>query len=139
MYSNAFRLNIRAFLAGPWSRRVPIAGVHKASAYIVQLKSSQGNTLLHVYEERLNDKDGGVCDQCRCMGEQQGLLGVSGISHNTTSNDQHVQHTTAALHGAQQAGGPCWYCCAATAPAQAAGSPHVLLLHLISAKDLVAT
>ena len=74
VYSNAFRLNIRAFLAGPWARRVPIAGVHKASAYIVQLKSSAGTTLLHVYEERLNDKDGAVCDQCRCMGEQQGLL-----------------------------------------------------------------
>jgi hypothetical protein len=49
-----------------------------------------------------------------------------------------VQHTAAALHGAQQAGGPCWYCCAATAPAQAAGGPHVALLRLICIPNLVA-
>jgi hypothetical protein len=77
IYANAFRLNIRAFLAGPWSRRVPIAGVHKASAYVIQLTSDQGTTLLHVYEERLNDKDTVVCDQCRCMGKQQGPKPVS--------------------------------------------------------------
>lgn len=71
MYANAFRLNIRAFLAGPWARRVPIPGVSKSAAYVIRLESAQGPpTLLHVYEERLTSA-GAVCDQCRCMGEQQ--------------------------------------------------------------------
>lgn len=99
VYSNAFRLNIRAFLAGPWSRRVPIAGVRKASAYIVQLQSAQGTTLLHVYEERLIEKDGAVCDQCRCMGEQQDLPRASAGRTGSYHQAHSLQAAVTALHG----------------------------------------
>lgn len=67
VYADAFRCNIKAFLA-QYGRKVPL-GLRRATAYIVELTSGQGTTLLHVYEEKLDEKDGAVCDQCRCMGE----------------------------------------------------------------------
>lgn len=116
MYSNAFRLNIRAFLAGPWARRVPIAGVHKAAAYIIQLRSPQGTTLLHVYEERLTEKDGAICDQCRCMGEQQRVL--HGFRGRSDRNGLFWTVPAAAegRHGDPQVLDPHCYCCAVRSP-----------------------
>jgi hypothetical protein len=66
---HAFSKNIRAFLAGPWAVQVPIGGLPRVTAYIVELgEAPQARTLLHVYEERLDDTEASVCDECRCMG-----------------------------------------------------------------------
>jgi hypothetical protein len=70
LYADAFRCNVKAFLA-EYGNKVPLGSLRRATAYIVKLESAQGVTLLHVYEEKLDEKDGTVCDQCRCMGEQQ--------------------------------------------------------------------
>lgn len=79
--AHAFRNNIRSFLSSRASR-VPVPGLHRVSAYIIELQSPQGPTLLHVYEELLDDKDGAVCDECRCMGEHGGPVagGSSSLS-----------------------------------------------------------
>lgn len=75
LYADAFRCNVKDFLA-KYGKKLPLGSLRRATAYIVELESSQGVTLLHVYEEKLDEKDGTVCDQCRCMGEQQqGQLG----------------------------------------------------------------
>jgi hypothetical protein len=65
---HSFANNIRAFLAGRWATPVPIVGLPRVTAHIVELGPPTQPTLLHVYEERLGDADGAVCDECRCMG-----------------------------------------------------------------------
>lgn len=70
-YTGPFRLNIHAFLSA-YGRRIPLPGLRRATAYVVDLSapgSAAGVTRLHVYQENLDEKDGLVCDQCRCMGE----------------------------------------------------------------------
>eukprot|EP00882_Tetradesmus_deserticola_P017847 GHRQ01019143.1.p4 GENE.GHRQ01019143.1~~GHRQ01019143.1.p4 ORF type:complete len:100 (+),score=17.74 GHRQ01019143.1:234-533(+) len=69
LYADAFRCNVKAFLA-QYGAKIPLGSLRRATAYIVELQSAQGVTLLHVYEEKLDEKDGTVCDHCRCMGEQ---------------------------------------------------------------------
>lgn len=68
LYANSFRCNVKEFLQ-LYGRKVPLNGLRRATAYIVELQSPQGVTRLHVYEEKLDEKDGAVCDQCRCMGK----------------------------------------------------------------------
>lgn len=68
LYANSFRCNVKDFLQR-YGRKVPLNGLRRATAYIVELQSSEGTSRLHVYEEKLDEKDGAVCDQCRCMGE----------------------------------------------------------------------
>lgn len=68
LYANSFRCNVKEFLH-LYGRKVPLNGLRRATAYIVELQSPQGVTRLHIYEEKLDEKDGAVCDQCRCMGK----------------------------------------------------------------------
>lgn len=71
VYTNAFRTNVEAFLK-QYGRKVAVSGLKKAKAYIVDVGSGDLATKLHVYEERLEEKNVTACDQCRCMGR---LLG----------------------------------------------------------------
>jgi len=65
-YANAFRANIRAFVA-QYARRIVLPDWQKASIYLVDLVVAGGSTIkLHIYEEHV--WDAAVCDQCRCMG-----------------------------------------------------------------------
>lgn len=68
LYADSFRCNVRELLH-LYGRKVPLNGLRRATAYIVELESPKGVTRLHVYEEKLDEKDGAVCDQCRCMGK----------------------------------------------------------------------
>eukprot|EP00775_Hariotina_reticulata_P006176 gene6176-6414_t len=69
LYADAFRNNIKAFL-GRYAQQIPLPGQRRAVAYVVDLRSSQGITRLHVYHDFLDEQEGLVCDQCRCMGWQ---------------------------------------------------------------------
>jgi hypothetical protein len=66
-YANAFRANIKAFVAR-FARQIVLPEWQKASIYLLDLTVAGGSTIkLHIYEEHL--WDAAVCDQCRCMGE----------------------------------------------------------------------
>eukprot|EP00878_Enallax_costatus_P021234 GHUV01022476.1.p1 GENE.GHUV01022476.1~~GHUV01022476.1.p1 ORF type:complete len:195 (+),score=37.80 GHUV01022476.1:346-930(+) len=69
LYADSFRCNVKEFLH-LYGRKVPLNGLRRATAYIVELESPNGVTRLHIYDEKLDEKDGAVCDQCRCMGWQ---------------------------------------------------------------------
>ena len=66
-YADAFRLNIKDFLRR-YGRKVPLAGLKKASAYLVDVGEGDHAVKLHVYEERLVDGKVTPCDCCRNMG-----------------------------------------------------------------------
>jgi hypothetical protein len=70
LYADAFRNNIKAFL-GRYARQIPLPGQRRAVAYVVDLHSAQGITRLHVYHDCLDEQQGLVCDQCRCMGKHE--------------------------------------------------------------------
>jgi hypothetical protein len=68
VYQNAFRVNIKDFVRC-FGRKVVLPGWRKATVYIVELKWKATAVKLHIYEEKLQDRNVPVCDQCRCMGK----------------------------------------------------------------------
>lgn len=71
VYCDAFRVNVKDLLR-THARKVNVPGWRRSAVYVLPLRCGSSTLLLQVYEEKLNDKHGLVCEQCRCMGEWVG-------------------------------------------------------------------
>lgn len=73
VYCDAFRVNVKDLLR-THARKVNVPGWRRSAVYVLPLRCGSSTLLLQVYEEKLNDKQGLVCEQCRCMGEWVGRV-----------------------------------------------------------------
>jgi hypothetical protein len=76
LYSDAFRVNVKDLLH-THARKITVPGWRRSAVYVLPLRCGSSTLLLQVYEEKLNDKQGLVCEQCRCMGEWAACIRVA--------------------------------------------------------------